>query len=620
MAFFRFIILKALRSPSVLDFTLYKIKNIPMKIFFVLLPSLFLCSTATIAQLPAVDLTNGAFSTRGSYLSFTRYKGRENKPSAELQLNTITRRPQTISLFAITALENGREVPATISADPSKLEIKTSNGSALICFQSADIVRIQAKNISLRLKPPIECRLMPIAANRWRYQAEWTERFLITAHKGSLAPTPAKADKPQDTFSKAVFDIVPDKSGTADFEFEYYLSQVNPKPTSPSFEACVQKQAEAFTAWTRSMPRVPDAYKPALTRAAFVNWSSLVHPRDQIKREGMVMSKLWMNAIWSWDHCFNAMATAYSDPKLAFDQLMVVFDQQNEIGAIPDDTYESKLGWGYLKPPIHGWTLKCMMEKSGSITPDMLKVFYPHLAKWTNFYFNYRDDNKNGLAETHHGNDSGADNATVFDDGMPVDDPALNSYLIIQMDVLADVANKLAKPKEAKEWKQRADNLYKLLMTNLWDGNQFVFRRVLDGKANIAPFSFMRAMPLMLATRLPKDVQQKVIGFIKDTLVTPYGIATEATMSPKYPTATYLYWRGAIWPPTMYMLIDAMDRCGEKDLALDLAKKYCDMCTREGFAENFNPVTGKGLVDPVYTWGSSVFILLAHEYLYKKSP
>jgi hypothetical protein len=66
------------------------------------------------------------------------------------------------------------------------------------------------------------------------------------------------------------------------------------------------------------------------------------------------------------------------------------------------------------------------------------------------------------------------------------------------------------------------------------------------------------------------------------------------------------------------MLIDALDRCGEKKMAKDLAKTFCDMCTKEGFAENFNPISGKGLVDPAYTWTSSVFILLAHEYLNTK--
>lgn len=577
--------------------------------------SLLLSALTASAQLPAVDLTRGAFSTRGSYLAFSRYDGRDKPPVPVLKMTTITRRPGTMLLFTITAVEDGKEVPTEITADPSRLRIKTANGEALIAFQTADIIRIQVKNMTLRLKPPIECRLMPIANNRWRYQAEWTERFLITAHKGLFLPTPRQPDKVQDGYSSAVFDITPDSNGMADLEMEYYLSQTNPRPDSPPFEQCVDDKAKEFRQWAAAMPAVSDEYKSALTQAAWVNWSSLVHPQVEMSREGMVMSKMWMNAIWSWDHCFNAMATAYSDKKLAFDQLMVVFDKQNELGALPDDIYESRLGWGYLKPPIHGWTLKCMMEKSNAISPSMLSTIYPRLVKWTDFYFQYRDDNKNGLAETHHGNDSGADNATVFDDGMPVDDPALNAYLVIQMDVLSDVASKLGKPKEAKAWKQKADQLYKLIMAELWDGNQFVFRRVYDGRANNAPFSFMRAMPLMLTDRLPREVQEKVINFITDTLVTSYGIATEATTSPKYPTGTYLYWRGAIWPPTTYMLIDALDRCGRKDLAKSLAKKYCDMCKREGFAENFNPIDGRGLVDPIYTWASSVFILLAHEYL-----
>lgn len=577
-----------------------------------------MCGMAASAQLPSIDLTRGAFSYRGSYLSFTRYQGREKEPAHSLALNTITRRGQNILLFTITALENGVEVPSVITADPSQLQIKTANGQAVICFQTADIIRIQVKNMTLRLRPPIECMLMRVAQNIWRYHAEWTERFLITTHEGSFSHLPSKPDKVQDVYSNVTFDISANATGPADVAFEYYLSQTVPKASKPTIYAIINERSKEFTQWRNAMPAVPEQYRPTLEQAAWVNWSSLVQPRDEITREGMVMSKLWMNAIWSWDHCFNAMATAYSDPKLAFDQLMVVLDKQNSLGALPDDVYESRTGWGYLKPPIHGWALKCMMEKAGAVTPAMLKEIYPHLEAWTNFYFTYRDDNKNGLAETHHGNDSGADNATVFDDGMPVDDPALNAYLIIQMDVLSDIATKLGKKTAAKEWKQRADSLFKLLMTNLWDGDKFVFRRVFDGKPNHAPYSFLPVMPLMLADRLPQEVQRKIIAFMRETLITPYGIATEGIKSPKYPKATYLYWRGAVWPPTMYMLIDALDRCGEQKMAKDLAKAFCDMCTKEGFAENFNPISGKGLVDPAYTWTSSVFILLAHEYLNTK--
>lgn len=362
------------------------------------------------------------------------------------------------------------------------------------------------------------------------------------------------------------------------------------------------------------MPSVPEKYQQTLMNAAYVNWSSLIAPRDLITREGMMMSKMWMNGIWSWDHCFNAMSLGYSDPKLAFDQMMVVFDKQNQLGALPDDVYENHTGWGYLKPPIHGWTLRCMMEKSKCLTTDMIAEIYKPLCRWTDFYFNFKDDNHNGLAESCHGNDSGADNATIFDDGMPVDDPALNSYLIIQMDILSDFALKLGRGEESEQWKQRAEKLYSLLMKVLWDGNKFVCRQLYNGIVNDGKFCHIRFMPLMLADRLPEAVRKKLIDGIKDTLLTEYGIASEGTKSPKFDNKGYAYWRGPVWAPTTYMLVDALDRCGEKELAKEIATRFCNMVKREGFAENFDPVSGQGLCDPIYTWTSSVFILLAHEY------
>jgi putative isomerase len=120
-----------------------------------------------------------------------------------------------------------------------------------------------------------------------------------------------------------------------------------------------------------------------------------------------------------------------------------------------------------VKPPIHGWTLRCMMEKSKSLSQNMIAEIYKPLCRWTDFYFNYKDDNHNGLADSYHGNDSGADNATIFDDGMPVDEPALNSYLIIQMDVLSEFARKLEKPEESVLWKQKADWLTNIVSSIL---------------------------------------------------------------------------------------------------------------------------------------------------------
>jgi len=45
-----------------------------------------------------------------------------------------------------------------------------------------------------------------------------------------------------------------------------------------------------------------------------------------------------------------------------------------------------------------------------------------------------------------------------------------------------------------------------------------------------------------------------------------------------------------------------------------LAHKFMELTLVGGMAENFDPFSGKGLVDPAFTWTSSVFLLLAEQF------
>ena len=54
---------------------------------------------------------------------------------------------------------------------------------------------------------------------------------------------------------------------------------------------------------------------------------------------------------------------------------------------------------------------------------------------------------------------------------------------------------------------------------------------------------------------------------------------------------------------------------GEHALASDIATRYCRLCSKSGFAENFDALTGEPLCDKAYTWTSSVFLVFAHRYL-----
>ena len=56
-------------------------------------------------------------------------------------------------------------------------------------------------------------------------------------------------------------------------------------------------------------------------------------------------------------------------------------------------------------------------------------------------------------------------------------------------------------------------------------------------------------------------------------------------------------------------------RCGEREFARDMARRFADMACRSGFAENFDALTGEGLRDRAYTWTASAFLAMAEEVL-----
>ena len=92
-------------------------------------------------------------------------------------------------------------------------------------------------------------------------------------------------------------------------------------------------------------------------------WSATVRPLGFVTRETVLMSKHWMDKVWSWDHCFNALALAPSHPDLALDQFLVVFDHQVATGALPDSVTHSEVLYNFVKPPIHGWVFSLLRER-----------------------------------------------------------------------------------------------------------------------------------------------------------------------------------------------------------------------------------------------------------------
>jgi glycogen debranching enzyme len=452
-----------------------------------------------------------------------------------------------------------------------------------------------------------------VGPNRWQVNCSYNGIFLmLTSLCGEIVvDAPWKGERAE----RIIVDLTPDTvSGIMECVIEEFSNTWHPGEYQGSFNECLASVEQEFQNYLAATPEVPSEYVDARELAAYINWSSVVAPEGNFTRPAMYMSKNWMTGLWTWDHCFNAMALAYHNPSLAWDQLMIPFEYQTTDGALPDRIDDKHLIWNFCKPPIHGWALKWMMDHSDIITSAHLREVYEPFSRWTHWWFNYRDLDQDGIPEYHHGNDSGWDNATTFEAGLPLEGPDLASFLVIQMEALGEIAGRIGKKSASNEWWNKAENLLEKLLAHSWRGDHFIAPRSGDHR-HFESQSLFLYLPLILGHRLPKDISTALIQGLTQPgrFITDYGLATESPSSPLYQPDGY--WRGPIWAPSTLIIVSRLADCGEKQLARDLSQKFCSMASRSGMAENFNALTGEGLRDPDYTWTSSVFLILAHKYL-----
>ncbi|MDX3385280.1 trehalase family glycosidase [Streptomyces niveiscabiei] len=381
--------------------------------------------------------------------------------------------------------------------------------------------------------------------------------------------------------------------------------------SSASFDDVVRAARAAFGAFADAVAPWRSAETPAAELAAYVLWSATVRPTGLVTRPGVLMSKHWMDKVWSWDHCFNALALAPGHPALAWDQFALPFDHQDASGALPDSVTHSEVLRNFVKPPIHGWAFGHLRRRLPTPpTRDELAEAYDRLERWTGFWLTARRAPGADLPHYEHGNDSGWDNATTFDPERVVVTADLAAFLILQLHELAALARELERPHDATRWTELAARIQSALLDQLWTGDRFAARSATTG-ATWTTDGLLDLMPVALGEHLPADIAGTLADRIKSHL-TPYGLATELTDSPHYlPDG---YWRGPIWAPATILVEDGLRRAGHERLADDINARFRALCETHGFAENFDALTGTGLRDRAYTWTASAYLLLAEAY------
>lgn len=553
------------------------------------------------------DIKKIPFSRYGSFITISpnHHEGGESP----LYLRNIRNGDNEFGeVFRIDLIHEGIIQPYKTVLSPSMLRLDSEEGFAEFCITEARVLQLRSHGVGVRLTGIIGAYdyAVPVESGRWEVNHSRQEmRYMLSSIKGRLV-----VDAPfvEQRCERIIVDFLPDSYlGEMEGVIEEFTT-VYQHRSYGSFTEGHEHVTKEYESWLETTLEIPERFAEGKEMASYITWSCVVPPGGMLTRPAMYMSKNWMTNIWSWDHCFNALALAKNNPSLAWDQFMIFFDLQDESGMLPDFVNNRSALWNFTKPPIHGWTLRRMWEQNNFVTEEKLREIYQPLEKWTKWWMTCQDSDQDGIPQYNHGNDSGWDNSTIFHKGTPVESPDLSSFLVLQMEVLSEIACKLEKNDEARNWMDESQVLLNRMIDHFWNGQRFTAKRS-GTHETIESNSLVLYVPLILGDRLPSEILNKLVEDLKTKgFLTEHGLATESPDSPFYREDGY--WRGPIWAPTTLLLTDGLLSAGEKEMALEVAEKFCTMASTSGMAENYNALTGEGLRDPAFTWTSSVFLIL----------
>ncbi|MEJ2510686.1 MAG: trehalase family glycosidase [Anaerolineales bacterium] len=370
--------------------------------------------------------------------------------------------------------------------------------------------------------------------------------------------------------------------------------------------------------WFNRVPPVIEPYALTYSYAWWIMANNLVKPLGRIYYEAMMPSMVNYVGLWLWDSAMHALAFRHIDAELARNQIRVMLECQLPDGMLPDAVYdegviaeiEHPIKAEVTKPPILAWAALKLHETSPDL--DFLREVYIPLVRWNAWWFSMNDDDVDGLAQYNHPYSSGLDDNPLWDYGMPVESPDLNTYLCVQMGSLAMIAEILGMEAEAAMWRRRSTAIVRRMIEDLWDEDKGVFQAMLNNEPVpvLTPFNLY---PIWTG-QLPDEIRSRIIGHLTspEEFWGEFRLPSVAFNDPHFDPNTM--WRGPVWVNINYFFIEALKQVGEHQLADELREKTLDLIkSQPGIFEYYNSENG---IPPEraaesFGWTAAVFIDLA---------
>ncbi|HJW90787.1 MAG TPA: trehalase family glycosidase [Anaerolineales bacterium] len=566
-----------------------------------------------------INLIRIPFTERGSRLLLFRSENHlyirlaERWFKREGQLAAYRHRAPIIEELVFTD-ETGRPLEMEITTYPHKVICQTTLGAFTFSFLDSEtlLVQLPAGRSGLAFRANLDRAvtdrrggILRLTGDIRRNIAYTTNARLLSNRIEPASPTTLQVSLTVDAdeCQSLLLNITP-RLG-----FNRYV----PDPAT-----AVEASARHWHAWFEAAPAVAEEYRQQYYFAWWIMRAGLISTRFYTTREAMTPSFFHYVGVWQWDAYFHALAYRHVDKRLAQDQLRILLDHQREDGMIPDAVHDEgtvthltyPVDADVTKPPLVSWAVWKLYELDGD--REFLDEIYESLVRWNNWWFEKNDLDRNGLCEYLHPYSSGLDDSPLWDSGMPVESPDLNTYLCLQQETLARIARLLGERKDAKQWARRADDMARRMIRRMWDPQAGLFWARRNG-ARVDVRTPFNLFPL-LTGRLPAEINARLVAHLTDEneFWPRFPVPTVALNDPKY--SPEQMWRGPTWVNVNYLLIEGLQRTGYLDLARDLRLRTLELIgQQDDVYEYYHPETGVNppLAASVFGWSSAIFIDLA---------
>lgn len=575
-----------------------------------------------------VDLLSTPFSRRGSYLAFA------NKNDGDVQfgknaLYLATAKGGGTGMANLNsqnscrqvALElqwNGRKLPTIISTTPSEVILESEKGSARFCLAEKALAMGRCEDgLSLRIgltQNFFAGAPLDLPNGTWKFGFA-DDNGLLIPKRGTVKYLPGSG-----------FLMIPDADGVWEFAIEEIDIDPGTRPLDsyPAYGDAVKAVEAEFDAFCDSLyPSLPAEFESMRKQALWTTWTLMVDPDgvSTYQHTMVKMMRIIFESAFGWQQAMQAIFLS-TNPRLAWDILQSCFDHQDKNGRIAD-AISHKSGMGAsMKPPFQGVALDWLLEHCdlSGITKQEKEFVYDRMAKWTEFFFRFRDLDGDGVWENQGAIETGWEDAAYFYVGFPLASPDMNAYTVCMMDALSKLGKAIGKPEaECAAWTKRADELTEKIIQKFWNGERWV---VVNSRTGAVGDSMSLPMfaALILGKRLPQEIIDKTADFLMKAFETPFGFASESLDSPYF---NHGFTAGSVIVPAQLITCLALEAAGKPELAKEMGLRYARTLRDNGMFHIHNALDGRGERGLVAfgekqlfwsSWASSCYLFFADRY------